>query len=72
MPALILQFLPYLFQAAKAVPQIVDFIKAIREHLKQTGEWTPDAETVFKQSLTDLENDPAWQPENQRLPQMTL
>jgi hypothetical protein len=65
MPALILQFLPYFFQAAKAVPEIYTFIKNTREHLQQTGEWTPEAEATYKQSLTDLENDPAWQPESQ-------
>jgi 3'-phosphoadenosine 5'-phosphosulfate sulfotransferase (PAPS reductase)/FAD synthetase len=64
-PAIILSFLPYLFQAAKAVPEILTFVKNTRQHLQQTGEWTNEAEATYKQSLADLENDPAWKPESQ-------
>lgn len=58
MPAIILSFLPYLFQAAKAVPQIVDFIQKTRTNLQQTGEWSQEAEDIFTKELQDLKDNP--------------
>lgn len=56
--ALILQYLPYLFQAAQEIPQILDFIKKIRSNLQQDKQWTPEAEQIFTQGLQDLEDNP--------------
>jgi hypothetical protein len=65
MPALLLTFLPYLFQAAKAVPQVMDYIHKTREHLQQTGEWTQEMEDSFTKELQDLQSNPPdwWKPE---------
>lgn len=61
MPTLILQFLPYLFQAAAAVPEIYEFIHKTRDSLKQNDEWTPVMEDSFNKELADLKaNPPAW------------
>lgn len=63
MPAIILQYLPYLFEAAKAVPQIMNYISAVRTNLKQTGEWTNEMEASYLASLDQMGLDPAWQPD---------
>ncbi len=59
--ALILQYLPYLFQAAQEVPQVLDFIKKIRANLQQDKQWPQQAEDLFTQGLQDLaDNPPDW------------
>jgi hypothetical protein len=61
MPVLILQFLPYLFQAAAAVPQVYEFIKKTRDNMKQTGEWSQEMEDAYNKELADLKaNPPPW------------
>lgn len=61
MPTLILQFLPYLFQAAAAVPEIYEFIHKTRTSLQQSDEWTPVMEDSFNKELADLKaNPPSW------------
>lgn len=67
MPAILLQFLPYLFQAAQAIPQVWDFIQKTRENLKAKGEWTQEQEDAFNQELQNLKDNPPdwWKPEAQ-------
>ena len=66
MPAIILQFLPYLFEAAKSVPQILDYIRKTRQTLQATGEWSQETEDAFTAELDALEANPPpwWKPEN--------
>lgn len=66
MPAIILQYLPYLFEAAKSVPQIMNYITAVRTNLRQTNEWTDEMETEYDKSLTAMEADPAWTPDQKQ------
>lgn len=63
--ALFLQFLPYLFQAAAAVPQVWDYIQKTKEHFQQKGEWDQTAEDAFTKELDDLKANPPpwWTPE---------
>ena len=65
MVAIILQFLPYLFQAARDVPEILDYINKVRESLKQSGEWNQETEDAFTKELQDLKDNPPdwWKPE---------
>lgn len=59
--ALILQFLPYLFQAAKAVPEIYEFVHRTRTALQQSNEWTQEMEDNFNTELVNLKaNPPDW------------
>lgn len=59
--AIFLSFLPYLFQAAAAVPQIWDYIQKTRESLRQKGEWTQAAEDAYTLELENLKaNPPDW------------
>ena len=61
MPVILLQFLPYLFQAAADIPQIYDFLNRARTDLQQKNEWTPEAEQAFTQGLQNLkDNPPDW------------
>jgi hypothetical protein len=61
MPALILQFLPYLFQAATTIPEIWDFIQKLRTHASQSAEWTAEQEAAFDQQLDQwAKNPPDW------------
>lgn len=61
MVAIILQFLPYLFQAAQTIPEIWDYIQKVREDLKQSGEWTQEVEDAFTAELQALkDNPPDW------------
>jgi hypothetical protein len=58
--ALVLKFLPYLVQAAEAVPQIVTFISELRAIFARTKAWTPEQEQAFDDSVEALRNDPYW------------
>ena len=58
--ALIIQFLPYLVQAAKTIPEIVDFVQQLRTIFARTTTWTPEAEAAFDASLETMRSDPAW------------
>ncbi len=61
MPALLLQFLPYLFQAAQSIPEIWDFIQRTRANLQQKEEWSQELEDAYTKELQDLkDNPPAW------------
>lgn len=62
MPALLLQFMPYLFEAAKSVPQILDYIHKQKENFQRTDEWTDEMDALYTKSLVDLGLDPAWTP----------
>lgn len=63
--ALFATFLPYLFQAAAAVPQIWDFIQKARVDFQQKGEWTQEVEDAFTAELAALKSNPPdwWKPE---------
>ncbi len=65
MPALLLQFLPYLFQAAQSVPEILDFINRTRANLQQKDQWSQQLEDSYTQELQDLKDNPPpwWKPE---------
>lgn len=65
MPAILLQFLPYLFQAAKTIPEIYAFIQKVKVDLQQKGEWDAATETAFTAELQALKDNPPdwWKPE---------
>ncbi len=65
MAAIILAFLPYLFQAAQTVPEIFDFIQKVRKDLQQSGEWDQATEDAFTKELQALKDNPPdwWKPE---------
>ena len=65
MVAIILQFLPFLFQAAKDIPEIMDYINKVRASLQQSGEWSQAAEDAYTKELQDLKDNPPdwWKPE---------
>jgi hypothetical protein len=61
MPAIILAFLPYLFQAAQTIPEIWDFLQKIRADLQQSGEWDKATEDAYTAELAALKsNPPSW------------
>ena len=62
-PCTNLKDLPYLFQAGRAVPEIVQFVASLKKDLQQKGEWTPEAEQAFSDLLDAEAQDSAWQPE---------
>jgi hypothetical protein len=66
MAALILQFLPYLFQAATTIPQIWDYIQKVKADLQQKGQWSKEMEEAFNLELQNLEANPPdwWKPED--------
>lgn len=63
--ALFVQYLPILMQAAGGVQQILEYVQKVRTALKQTGEWTPEAEAAFNAEIEKLKTDPPdwWKPE---------
>jgi hypothetical protein len=56
--ALVIQFLPYLTQAAKAVPEIIDFVEQLKAIFERKDIWTPEAATAFDGSLQAMRSDP--------------
>ena len=58
--AIVLQFLPYLVDAGKSIPQIITFISELRAIFARTKSWTPEQEQAFDASVEELRNDPAW------------
>ncbi len=65
MAAIILQFLPYLFQAATTIPEIYEYIMKVKASLQQSKEWTPEMDAAFTAGLQDLKDNPPdwWKPE---------
>lgn len=59
--ALVLKFLPYLVEGAKAVPQLVTFVSQLREIFARDKVWTPEQEAEFDARIEALRDDPAWQ-----------
>lgn len=59
--ALVLKFLPYLVDAAKTIPQIIDFVSELRTIFARTKTWTPEAEKAFDDSLEAMRSDPDFQ-----------
>jgi hypothetical protein len=68
--ALFLQHLPDLFQAAKSIPVVLDYIKKTRATFQETGEWSAEAESAFTNELEDLKTNPPdwWKPEHAEVP----
>lgn len=66
MPAILLQFLPYLFQAANTIPQIWEYIQKVKADLQQKGQWDQATEDAFNAELQNLKDNPPdwWKPEN--------
>lgn len=60
---IIIEFLPALTKAAKSVPDVMNFIKKVQEHLKQTKEWTEDQEEAFNRHLEQVTSQEHWKPE---------
>jgi hypothetical protein len=58
--AIIIQYLPYLVDATKTVPQIITFISELRAIFARTKSWTPEQEAAFDASVESLRSDPAW------------
>ena len=58
--AIVLQFLPYLVDAGKSVPQIITFISELRAIFARTKAWTPEQEKAFDDSVEALRADPYW------------
>lgn len=61
--ATLLKYLPFLFQAGRTIPQIVQFVNDVKSDLEQKDEWTPEAEKAFADLLDAEEKDSAWKPE---------
>jgi hypothetical protein len=63
--ALFLQYLPYLIQAGGSVPELISYVTKVREHYRQTGEWTKEQDDAFSKEIDDLINNPPpeWRPE---------
>lgn len=62
MPAILLQYLPLLFKAAQNVPEILNYIHAVKTELSRKGEWTDEMNALYLDSLDKMGLDPAWQP----------
>jgi len=67
MNSILLKFLPYLFQAAAAIPQIYEYIQGVKAALQQEHQWTPEMEEAFNQELADLKASPPdwWKTDDQ-------
>ena len=62
---IIVSYLPALLQAAKSVPDVLEFVKKVQSHLKQTKEWTEAQEREFDARLEEVTSKPHWRPELQ-------
>lgn len=60
---IIVEYLPVLMKAVKSVPEVMDFVKRVQEHLKQTKEWSAEQEAEFDRRLEEVTSKPHWQPE---------
>lgn len=58
-----MQYLPLLFKAAQAVPEIIGFVKRTQEILKQDKEWTSEQQAAFDKHLEEVTSQPHWKPE---------
>ena len=45
------------------VNYLISWVESVRQALKQSGEWTPEMETAFLNSLVATKTDPAYQPD---------
>lgn len=57
------QIIAMIPSATAAVGAIIRFVAEIRNAAKQSGEWTPELERQFIDSLISRTTDPAWQPD---------
>ena len=60
---IIISYLPTLIKAAKSVPDVMEFIKKVQSHLKQTNEWTANQEEEFNKRLEEVTSQEHWKPE---------
>lgn len=60
---LIVSYLPALLKAAQSVPEVLEFVKKVQSHLKQTNEWTPEQAAAFDKRLEEVTSQEHWQPE---------
>lgn len=68
MPALIpifIKYLPMLFKAVQAVPELVGFVQRTQEILKQAKEWTPTEQAAFDKHFDEVTSQEHWKPEEQ-------
>lgn len=63
---IIVNYLPYFVKAARAVPEITEFIQKTRDHLKQTREWTPEQEAEFDRHLEEVTSQEHWRTDAER------
>ncbi len=59
--ALVLKFLPYLTEAADAVPEIIGFIKGLHDIFARHNVWTPDEKAQFDAETEAMRSKPEWQ-----------
>ena len=58
-----MQYLPILFKAAQAVPEIIGFVQRTQEVLKQSKEWTADQQAAFDERMEQVTSQEHWKPE---------
>jgi hypothetical protein len=58
--ALIIQNLPAILATGQAG---ISWIAHVRQAAQQSGEWTPQAEEAFTQSLLHMALEPQWRPD---------
>lgn len=63
---IIVEYLPYLVKAAKAVPEITGFIQSVRDHSKQSKEWTAEERATFDRRLEELTGQEHWKTDEER------
>lgn len=59
--AIVLQFMPYLVEAAASFPKIITFIAGLQAIFARTKVWTAEQEAEFDAQTEALRSDPAWQ-----------
>lgn len=58
-----MEYLPTLLNAAKTVPQVLEYVNQQKATLQTTAEWTPGQEAEFNKRLEEVTAQPHWQPE---------
>ncbi len=61
--ALVQLLLPLMPKIVVGAEELWKFIDKTREAAQQTGEWKPEIEAAYQQSLLDTKTDPAYQPD---------
>lgn len=58
--AIFIRYLPYLIQAAQALPQITTFIAEVHAIFARTKIWTDAEEAEFDAQTAAMRSDPYW------------